>query len=138
VERIDNIATNNERATARGDTETATEKGNALKGVASLGKAHDEARVLRNEWLTVRWKHDEPHGRLQGAINLHGVERSKPSKSGGTTRTERDPRFGNFGPKEGFRSFWEWTHNITGGGAVFDEPHERSLERGVESPKGLP
>lgn len=34
-------------------------------------------------------KHGEPHGRLQGATNLHDVQRSKPSKSGGTTRAER-------------------------------------------------
>jgi len=30
----------------------------------------------------------EPHGRMQGAINLQGSVRSKPSESGGTTRAE--------------------------------------------------
>jgi hypothetical protein len=34
-------------------------------------------------------KRGEPHGRLQGATNLHRSQRSKPSESGGTTRTER-------------------------------------------------
>mgnify|MGYP003572137338 CR=1 FL=1 len=33
-------------------------------------------------------KRGEPHGRMQGATNLQGVERSKPSKSGRTARTE--------------------------------------------------
>jgi len=30
----------------------------------------------------------EPHGRVQGAIDLQGSVRSKPSESGGTTRAE--------------------------------------------------
>jgi hypothetical protein len=34
-------------------------------------------------------KPGEPHGRLQGATDLQRAARSKPSKSGGTTRTER-------------------------------------------------
>jgi hypothetical protein len=34
------------------------------------------------------WKRDEPHGRLRDATSPQGDVRSKPSKSGGTTRTE--------------------------------------------------
>jgi hypothetical protein len=34
------------------------------------------------------WKRDEPQGRLRDATSPHGDARSKPSKSGGTTRTE--------------------------------------------------
>jgi hypothetical protein len=34
------------------------------------------------------WKRDEPHGRLRDATSPQGDARSKPSKSGGTTRTE--------------------------------------------------
>jgi hypothetical protein len=45
----------------------------------------------------------EPHGWLRGATNSRGAARSKPSKSGGTTRTERvrrvaSPRRGWFRP----------------------------------------
>jgi hypothetical protein len=37
-------------------------------------------------------KRGEPHGRLQGATNLQGIEQSKPSEPGGTARTERARR----------------------------------------------
>jgi hypothetical protein len=47
-------------------------------------------------------KHGEPHGRLQGAIDLQGAERSKPSESGGTTRAERVWRLAPLGRKAGF------------------------------------
>jgi hypothetical protein len=66
---------------------------------------------------------------LQGAINLRGVERSKPSKSGGTARTDHDSEFGNPEPKEQLRLFREWTHGIYWRRGIFDEPHERSPER---------
>jgi hypothetical protein len=47
-------------------------------------------------------KHGEPHGRLQGAIDLQSAERSKPSESGGTTRAERAWRLAPPGQREGF------------------------------------
>jgi hypothetical protein len=47
-------------------------------------------------------KHGEPHGRLQGAIDLQGAERRKPSESGGTTRAERVWRLALPGRKAGF------------------------------------
>jgi hypothetical protein len=64
-----------------GDAMVATREGKAPKGHALQGMG----LMLRRRFL----KRSEPHGRLQGAIDLRGASRRKPSKSGGTTRTER-------------------------------------------------
>ena len=55
----------------------------------------------------------EPHGRMQGAINLQGSVRSKPSESGGTTRTEGVRRQAASGRRQQVLSGaggWERTH----------------------------
>jgi hypothetical protein len=59
-------------------------------------------RGLRAKEAQPLQKHGEPHGRLQGAIDLQGAERSKPSESGGTARTERVRRLAPPGRWEGF------------------------------------
>jgi hypothetical protein len=63
----------------------AAKEGNASKGLSVRGLAccASVRQVM---------KLGEPHGRLQGAINLQGILWRKPSKSGGTTRTERARR----------------------------------------------
>ena len=43
----------------------------------------------------------EPHGRLQGATDLQGMARSKPSKPGGTARTERVRDLASPGRRQG-------------------------------------
>jgi len=71
----------------------------------------------------------EPHGRMQGAINLQGSVRSKPSESGGTTRTEGVRRQAVSGRRQQVLSgagSWERTHRAeNGGGAIFGQPQER-------------
>jgi hypothetical protein len=71
----------------------------------------------------------EPHGRMQGAINLQGSVRSKPSESGGTTRTEGVRRQAASGRRQQVLSgagSWERTHRAeNGGGAIFGQPQER-------------
>ena len=55
----------------------------------------------------------EPHGRMQGAIDLQGSVRSKPSESGGTTRTEGVRRLAASGRRQQVLSGtcgWERTH----------------------------
>lgn len=75
------------------------------------------------ETSAVGSKPDEPHGRLRGATNPQGFGWIKPSQLGGTARAE---------------PFVVWRTTIsgnrvvlsetdTGGGAIFEQPHERSL-----------
>jgi len=71
----------------------------------------------------------EPHGRMQGAIDLQGSVRSKPSESGGTTRAEGVGCLAASGRRQrvlsGTRS-WERTHGtVNGGGAIFGQTQER-------------
>jgi hypothetical protein len=75
-------------------------------------------------------KHGEPHGRLQGATDLRGMVRRKPSESGGTARTERVRSLARCAPKNGRRSVREWTHHVMSAEGIFDEPHERSSAEG--------
>jgi hypothetical protein len=82
-----------------GDVFYAVGEGNALEGVAPLGKAPlasseasssgDRERSATMGWFSdhpdsverTSWKHGEPHDRQQGATNLRGGMRCKPSKS---------------------------------------------------------
>lgn len=84
-----------------GDASAATGEGKASEGVAPLGKAPLACKLAcrcplrgtgsaRHQWVgfgrpasaeRTSWKHGEPHGRLQGATNLRGSLRGKPSKS---------------------------------------------------------
>lgn len=75
-------------------------------------------------------KHGEPHDRLQGETDLRSHWRSKPSKSGGTTWTERVGRLDGDSPKNGRRLVWEWTLVVVRVEGRFDEPHERSSREG--------
>jgi hypothetical protein len=56
--------------------QSATREGKASKGVAPSGKAPKRVSARGPGW-----KRGEPHGRLQGAINLHSAAWSKPLKS---------------------------------------------------------
>jgi hypothetical protein len=83
-----------------GDIFRAVGEGNAPKGVAPLGKAPPtcffgsasseggdcSATMGRPSGHPASaeetgWKHGEPHGRQQGATNLRGTLRRKPSES---------------------------------------------------------
>jgi hypothetical protein len=76
-------------------------------------------------------KRGEPHGRLQGATDLQGTARRKPSKLGGTARTERTRELAAPGrrqrhPLAGERGR-EWTRAAdVDGGVIFGQPQERS------------
>jgi hypothetical protein len=70
-------------------TRTGCQGGKSFEGYAPSGMGQPHHHSPRAAEERPQLKHGEPHGRLQGAIDLHGVERSKPSESGGTTRTER-------------------------------------------------
>jgi hypothetical protein len=57
--------------------------------LAERGKLHRVSRSGEDSSLRRgNLKLGEPHGRLQGATNLQGNARSKPSKPGGTARAE--------------------------------------------------
>jgi len=66
-----------------GDAASTIKEGKASKGGTPSGKAPNESSDSGKGW-----QHGEPHGRLQGAINLQSAAWSKPLKSGGTTRAE--------------------------------------------------
>lgn len=66
-----------------GDGRAASGEGKASKGGAPV------RRVGCRRQSAVGSKPGGPHGRLRGATNPRGSVRSKPSKSGRTTRTER-------------------------------------------------
>jgi len=76
-----------------GDRETAAREGNAPKGDTP------RRRVGHGRMSVVGSKPGEPHDRLRGATNPQGSVRSKPSKSGGTTRTERAREVANPEPR---------------------------------------
>ena len=58
-----------------------------MKGTnRELGKDGEDGTLWKRDDWRPSWKQLEPHGRLQGAIDLQGKMWSKPSKSGGTTR----------------------------------------------------
>jgi len=82
-------------------------RGKGFEGHALLGRsryvAHDLESCLRGS------KHSEPHDRLQGATDLRSPGWSKPSESGGTTRTERVGCLARSSPKDGRRLVREWT-----------------------------
>jgi len=74
-----------------------------VRTAVNRGNSGDAARLPRRRTLrrvrryresprdasaSLRRKRGEPHGRLQGAINLQGAMRMKPSKPGGTARAE--------------------------------------------------
>jgi hypothetical protein len=67
----------------------------------------------------------EPHGRLRGATNSQGAARSKPSKPGGTARTER---VGRVAPsrRSWFRPAGVDAQSLCRRRGTLDEPHERS------------
>jgi len=71
-------------------------QGKSFEGSSVPGK-RSPVEAPRVAWLipmshsrsaTGVWKRDEPHGRLRDAKSPQGDARSKPSKSGGTTRAE--------------------------------------------------
>jgi len=70
----------------------------------------------------------EPHGRVQGAIDLQGSVRSKPSQSGGTTRTEGVRRLAASDRRQQVLSGtggWERTHRTwTAEGDLWTTPRE--------------
>ena len=74
----------------------------------------------------------EPHGREQGAIDLQGPVRSKPSESGGTTRTEGVRRQAASGRRQQVLSgagSRERTHRAwTAEGRSLDNPKRGSLD----------
>jgi len=111
-----------------GDRETAAGEGNTSKGTAPAGKVGCTAVTFRRGRSAVSWKPGEPHGRLRGATNPQGLVWSKPLKPGGTARAERARDWH-------FRALacQEWTHRERDGGAIFEKPHERSLETAVTS-----
>jgi hypothetical protein len=108
-----NPAPNDEKARTAVTWEGCQE-GKSFEGKAPLGKERRRGNAAVNR------KRGEPHGRLQGAIDLQGPERSKPSQSGGTTRTERVWSVAAPGRRRA-SARREWTHRIlTGGGAIFE------------------
>ena len=74
----------------------------------------------------------EPHGRMQGAIDLQGSVRSKPSESGGTTRAEGVRRLAASGRRWQVLSgncSRERTHRAwTAEGQSLDNPMRGSLD----------
>ena len=82
----------------------------------------------------------EPHGRMQGAINLQGSVRSKPSESGGTTRAEGVRRQAASGRRQQVLSGaggWERTHRAwTAEGRYLDNPKRGSLD-GLAGKRGM-
>ena len=76
--------------------------GKSFEGSAPSRMEQPHQTSLRARTERLSRKHGESHGRLQGAIDLHGAERSKPSESGGTARTERVQRLAPLGQREGF------------------------------------
>jgi hypothetical protein len=72
-------------------------------------------------------KRAEPHDRVQGATDLRWVARSKPSKPGGTARTERARSWHL--RAEGWATIREWTRGQDlDGGATLENP-----KRGVRA-----
>jgi len=69
--------TNGEKATGHGNMATAVVEGKASKGVRCEEGAPKD--LVFGPEPAADPKRGGPHGRLQGAINLHGVEWSKPS-----------------------------------------------------------
>jgi len=67
-------------------------------------------------------KPGEPHDRLRGATNPQGHEWSKPSKLGGTARADLSQVWQ---PVVSGNRVWIFVIDI-GGGAFFEQPHERS------------
>jgi len=76
--------------------------GKSFEGYAPSGMERKHPHRLRAAREPDPLKHGEPHGRLQGAIDLQGAERRKPSESGGTARTEQAWRLAPPGQREGF------------------------------------
>ena len=107
---------------------TAFCRGKASKGRRRRGSDATVAFDIRVEHAAL--KHGEPHDWLQGATDLRSHRRRKPSKSGGTTWTERVGRLDGDLPKDGRRLVWEWTPVVMLVEGRFDEPHERSLRDG--------
>jgi hypothetical protein len=75
--------------------------GKSFEGSAPSRMEQPPPSGLRANEERPHQKHGESHGRLQGAIDLQGVERSKPSESGGTARTERVRRLAPPGRRSG-------------------------------------
>jgi hypothetical protein len=75
-----------EGAAVGGDAGTATQEGNALEGEASEGTLQTDPPG--NGGARRGPKPDEPHGRLQDATSLWSDRSHKPSRWGGTTRTD--------------------------------------------------
>lgn len=66
-------------------------EGSCVPGKGSLAEAPRVAWLIpmsHSRSAAGVWKRDEPQGRLRDATSPQGDARSKPSKSGGTTRTE--------------------------------------------------
>ena len=102
--------------------------GKSFEGSAPSRMEQPHQTSLRARTERLSRKHGESHGRLQGAIDLHGAERSKPSESGGTARTERVRRLAPPGQREGFGQ-------PGSGRAAFISAEGRSLnpKRGVQT-----
>jgi len=95
-------------------------RGKSFEGSAPLG--------MSSCFRTGILKRGEPHGRLQGAIDLQSSERSKPSESGGTARTERAEGVATLCRGTGFGLSWSGRLVfVSTEGRSLNEPHERCL-----------
>jgi len=108
----------------------AVYEGKALEGVN--GESGMAARTIGSCKVTEGRrgrKRLEPHGWMQGAIDLRGSVRSKPSKSGGTTRAEGVGYLAVLSRRQqalsGAGRLGEDSRNIYGGRAIFGQPQER-------------
>lgn len=97
---------NGERERALVTGNAATDRGERFEGMGvredgrQFGWSRDRSGAGR--------KPGEPYGRLRGATNPQGILRSKPSKSGGTTRTDQS-RSGISGTGRPSDGSAEWT-----------------------------
>jgi hypothetical protein len=121
-----------------GDRETAAEEGKAPKG------GTPRRRVGCRRMSVSGSKPGEPHDRLRGATNPQSSVRSKPSKSGGTTRTERVRDMAMPEPRETGSGRTKWMSmegrslkNPMRGARKHPRLRSESVERAAESPACL-
>jgi hypothetical protein len=124
------------RATARGNRRAVTHIGLPRRGKLRRVERHRERRAPNpapsGTGQGADRKLGEPHGRMQGATNLQGVERSKPPKSGRTARAERVRSLATSGRRAGLGSSGSGrTTSVLAEGRSLMNP-----KRGVQSADG--